>query len=413
MPLDVRRRDAGRARAWSSRAATGASPRRRRSCCACSRGRRRPRSATRACSASSRSRRVAWPHCSTPAGRSPPRWTSTRCSAGLARLATEAVDASYATVYEYRPHHDALVYRADTLAGTRRRPGCATTPWARCTRWTELPRGAGDPGGDPRRCRSTSRTPASPTTAAVPWRTGGRRRASACRCGRAGPRRASCASRRRTKSAGSRRTSCSCSRRSPSPAARPSTTRVSSALQEQESERLLELFDVSRRLASTLDRRAVVSGAGGGRREAARRRRGRAGVWLRDDDGLLAAASRLREHAAAGELAQQALAGGRTAEPSRRSGPAWPSRSPSRTGSRGRWCWRPKGAAASRRASARRCRCSPTWRLRRSRTSACTGAPSRRRSATVSRVSTTTATSRSGCGRSAAARTATARRSRC
>ena len=36
---------------------------------------------------------------------------------GLARLAREAVDASYATVYEYRPHHDALVYRADHSPG--------------------------------------------------------------------------------------------------------------------------------------------------------------------------------------------------------------------------------------------------------------------------------------------------------
>lgn len=33
--------------------------------------------------------------------------------ARVARLAVEAVDAATATVYEYRPHHDALVYRAD------------------------------------------------------------------------------------------------------------------------------------------------------------------------------------------------------------------------------------------------------------------------------------------------------------
>ena len=32
--------------------------------------------------------------------------------AGVARLAAEAAGATYATVYEYRPHHDALVYRA-------------------------------------------------------------------------------------------------------------------------------------------------------------------------------------------------------------------------------------------------------------------------------------------------------------
>jgi diguanylate cyclase (GGDEF)-like protein len=31
--------------------------------------------------------------------------------ASVARLAAEAVDATYATVYEYRPHHEALVYR--------------------------------------------------------------------------------------------------------------------------------------------------------------------------------------------------------------------------------------------------------------------------------------------------------------
>ena len=33
--------------------------------------------------------------------------------AAVARLAAEAVGASYATVYEYRPHHDAIVYRAE------------------------------------------------------------------------------------------------------------------------------------------------------------------------------------------------------------------------------------------------------------------------------------------------------------
>jgi GAF domain-containing protein len=33
--------------------------------------------------------------------------------ARVARLAAEAVEARYATVYEYRPHHDALVYRAE------------------------------------------------------------------------------------------------------------------------------------------------------------------------------------------------------------------------------------------------------------------------------------------------------------
>ena len=37
--------------------------------------------------------------------------------AGVARLAAEVVGASYATVYEYRPHHDAIVYRAEYEPG--------------------------------------------------------------------------------------------------------------------------------------------------------------------------------------------------------------------------------------------------------------------------------------------------------
>ena len=145
-------------------------------------------------------------------------------------------------------------------------------------------------------------------------------------------------------------------------------------------------------------------GAGGGRREAAS-----PATPPRPACGCATTTACSRPRRVPRDVAgRRARAAGARRRPDRGvasppSAPAWPSRSPSRTGSRACWWWRPRVAAASRPPSARRCRCSPTWRRRRSRTSACTGAPSRRPSATVSRVSTTTGTSRSGCGRSAAA----------
>ena len=83
--------------------------------------------------------------------------------------------------------------------------------------------------------------------------------------------------------------------------------------QEEESERLLELFAVSRRLSSTFDRGAVVAALeeGAGKLLAGAPR---ARVWLRDADGRVAPARVDGEEVAAGDLALKALAGGQTAE---------------------------------------------------------------------------------------------------
>ena len=75
--------------------------------------------------------------------------------------------------------------------------------------------------------------------------------------------------------------------------------------QGEESERLLELFDVSRRLSSAFDRRAAVAALaeGAGRLLAGGRH---ARVWLRDEDGRLATADQDGEEPC--ELALRALA---------------------------------------------------------------------------------------------------------
>ena len=81
--------------------------------------------------------------------------------------------------------------------------------------------------------------------------------------------------------------------------------------QGEESERLLELFEVSRRLSSAFDRPAVAEALedGAGRLLAAGRR---ARVWLRDEDGKLVTVGRDGEEPC--ELSLQALAGQRVAE---------------------------------------------------------------------------------------------------
>ena len=330
----VRRRDRWACSASSSRAATGASPTRRSSCCACSRGRRRRRSATRACSGSSRSRRAAWVPCWTPAGRSPRPWTSTRCSPASRGSPRRPWTPSYATVYEYRPHHDALVYRAEHSPGPPP-PGVRDDALGAVYALADSP-ASGPSWRRPRRCRSTSRTPGCPTTGAgameawrqktclsLPLRSGGATAGHPA------------AHDDRRRAAVHAATSCELLEAlAESGGAAIHNARLFRA-QQEESERLLELFDVSRRLTATFDRRSRRDRAGGGRREAARRRRRRPRVWLRDADG----SPRDRagaESAAAGELAQR----GARRRPDRGvasppSGPAWPSRWPSRTGSEG------------------------------------------------------------------------------
>jgi GGDEF domain-containing protein len=81
--------------------------------------------------------------------------------------------------------------------------------------------------------------------------------------------------------------------------------------QGEESERLLQLFEVSRRLSSAFDRQAVVEALeeGAGRLLSGGRR---ARVWLSDEEGALAAASGSDEEV--GALALRALAGPGVAE---------------------------------------------------------------------------------------------------
>jgi GAF domain-containing protein len=228
---------------------------------------------------------------------------------GLARLAREVVDASYATVYEYRPHHDALVYRADHSPGPSppgvrddalgtvypldQRPGERAILAA-----TEaVQEHISDPGlaDDRRQAMEDWR---QKTCLSLPLRSGGATQ-------------------------GILRLTTTDEERRFTPyelqlleaLAESGGAAVHNArlfrLQGQESERLLELFDVSRRLTATLDRRAVVTALeeGAGRLLAG----AAAGVWLRADDGRLAAVSGA-ESILAGELAQQALAGGQTVE---------------------------------------------------------------------------------------------------
>ena len=61
--------------------------------------------------------------------------------AGVARLAAEVVGASYATVYEYRPHHDALVYRAEHALEPAA-PGVSDDGSGACTRSRTAPASA-------------------------------------------------------------------------------------------------------------------------------------------------------------------------------------------------------------------------------------------------------------------------------
>jgi GGDEF domain-containing protein len=228
---------------------------------------------------------------------------------GLARLATEAVDASYATVYEYRPHHDAIVYRAeyspdsspsavrdDTLGAVYALEDC---PGERAI--LEASRAVQEHISDPSLAddrRTTMNAWRQKTCLSLPLRSGGDAQ---------GILRLTTMNEERRFTAHELQL---LEALSESGAAAIHNARLF-RVQEEESERLLRLFDVSRRLASILDRRAVVTAlqegaakllAGGGA----------AAVWLRDDDGLLAAPR--SEDDVARELAQEALAGGRTVE---------------------------------------------------------------------------------------------------
>ena len=230
--------------------------------------------------------------------------------AGVARLAVEVVGASYATVYEYRPYHDALVYRAEYALGPappdERDDALGTTyalvdcPGERAILEASEPvQEHISDAGLPEDRRRTMEAWRQKTCLSLPLRSSGAAQGIL------------------------RITTVDDERRftpdelelaealAESASAAIQNARLFRA-QGEESERLLELFEVSRRLSSTFDRDAIVAALeeGAGKLLAGARR---AQVWLRDRDGQVVPAKADGE-AAAGRLALEALAGGRTAE---------------------------------------------------------------------------------------------------
>jgi GAF domain-containing protein len=225
--------------------------------------------------------------------------------AGVARLAAEAAGATYATVYEYRPHHDALVYRADhapglTPEGVRDdvpgsvralsdRPGERSILGASEAVQEQI----SDPdlSDDRRRSMATRR---QKTCLSLPLRAGGVPQGIL----------------RLTMTDAERRFTAYelelLEALAESAGAAIHNARLFRA-QEEESKRLLELLDVSRRLTATFDRREVVGALQEG---AVRMLAGgvTAGVWLPEAGGQPAATLQA-DGAAAGELALEALAG--------------------------------------------------------------------------------------------------------
>jgi GGDEF domain-containing protein len=230
--------------------------------------------------------------------------------AGVARLATEAVAASCATVYEYRPHHDALVYRADHSAEPSPPGGgddalgtayaLADYPGERAilNSTVAVQEHISDAGlaEDRRRAMEAWR---QKSCLSLPLRSGGATQGIL-----------------RLTTTDHERRFTAFELELLEALAEAGAAAIHNArlfrVQGEESERLMELFGVSRRLTATLDRRAVVAALQEG---AAKLLAGAAaaGVWLRGADGRLAAASHPEDPGAA-ELAQKALAGGRTAD---------------------------------------------------------------------------------------------------
>jgi GGDEF domain-containing protein len=229
--------------------------------------------------------------------------------AGVARLATEVVGASYATVYEYRPHHDALVYRAEHALEPAP-PGerdhalgsvytLAERPGERAILEASGPvqEHISDAGlaEDRRRTMEAWR---QKTCLSLPLRSSGAAQGIL-----------------RITTVDDERRFTSDELELVEALAESASAAIQNArlfrAQGEESERLLELFEVSRRLSSTFDRGAVVAALeeGAGKLMAGAPR---AQVWLRDGAGQVVSAT--AEGEAAGRLVLEALASGRTAE---------------------------------------------------------------------------------------------------
>jgi GGDEF domain-containing protein len=231
--------------------------------------------------------------------------------AGVARLAAEAAAVSRATVYEYRPHHDAIVYRAEyqiEAPQTEVRDDALGSVYA----LTEFPgeraileaaeavqEHASDPGlpADRRDAMVTWR---QKTCLSLPLRFGGASQ---------GILRLSTVDAERCFTAGELEL---LEALAESASVAIHNARLFRAL-EEESERLLGLFGVSRRLGSTFDRAAVVATL----EEAAGKLLAgapRARVWLPDAEGGPAGDGTGGAEPGVPELVRQALEGGRPAE---------------------------------------------------------------------------------------------------
>jgi GAF domain-containing protein len=230
--------------------------------------------------------------------------------AGVARVAADVSGAAYSTVYEYRPHHDALVFRAshsrqftpryvaDDPLGTTY--SLADWPGERAIlEGTAAVQEHVSDDGVARDRRSSMEAWGQKTCLSLPLRAAGEAQ-GILRLGTLDEERRFTAEELELLEA----------------LAEVASAAIHNArlfrAQGEESERLLELFDVSRRLSSAFDRAAVVEalGDGAGRLLAGGGRRAR--VWLREEDGRLSAAGEGGEDPC--ELALQALAGPSVAE---------------------------------------------------------------------------------------------------
>ena len=228
---------------------------------------------------------------------------------GVARLAVDVADVAYATVYEYRPHHDALVYRASHTVQPKP-PYLTEDPLGTQYQLADFPgerrilesaravqEHFSDPDLLPDR-RQFMEAWGQKSCLSLPLRAAG---------GARGILRLTVTDAEREFTAEELELV--------EAIAEVASAAIHNArlfrAQEEESERLLQLFEVSRRLSPSLDRGVVVSALQEG---ASRLLAGepRARVWLRGHDGLLAAAGDADEPA--DELVLRALAGPRVAD---------------------------------------------------------------------------------------------------
>lgn len=228
--------------------------------------------------------------------------------AGVARLAVDVAGVAYATVYEYRPHHDAIVYRASHIAqhlpryladdplGTRYQ--LADCPGER--RILEAASAVQEHVSDPdlsRDRRYVMETSGQKSCLSIPLRAAGEQR-GILRLAVTDAERRFTAEEIELLDA----------------IAEVASAAIHNArlfrAQEEESERLLQLFEASRRFSSTLERDAVVFALqeGAARLAAAPDAR----VWLRGADGLLEPCC--GDAGEASETALRALAGAHIAE---------------------------------------------------------------------------------------------------